>query len=105
TAAGSTDVILDVRPDGGLEFMLRPSTGALTTFIAGGTQAAPAWLKLVRSGATVTAYASASGTTWWVVGTTTVSMAATISAGLAVTSHNTTTLNVSTFDNVGVSAA
>jgi len=105
TAAGSTDVILDVRPDGGLEFMLRPSTGALTTFIAGGTQATPAWLKLVRSGATVTAYASASGTTWWVVGTTTVSMAATISAGLAVTSHNTTTLNVSTFDNVGVSAA
>jgi len=35
-APGSPEVILDVKPDGGIEFMKRSSPGGQTTFIAGG---------------------------------------------------------------------
>jgi hypothetical protein len=102
TAAGSAHVILDVKPGGGIEFMTRPTTGATTTFLAGGTQAVPAWLKLARSGSTVTASVSANGTAWTVIGSTQVSIASSALVGLAVTSHDTTKLNTSTFDSVAV---
>jgi regulation of enolase protein 1 (concanavalin A-like superfamily) len=95
-------VILDVKPDGGIEFMTRPSTGAATTYIAGATQPVPAWLKLVRSGSTVTGSVSADGSTWTVVGSTTLSIASNVLIGLVVTSHDTAQLNTSTFDTVTV---
>jgi regulation of enolase protein 1 (concanavalin A-like superfamily) len=103
-SAGSAHVILDVRPDGSIEFMKRSSTGASTTWLAGGTQAFPAWLKLTRSGSTITGFVSANGTTWTTVGTTTLSIATAANIGLAVTSHNASALNTATFDNVTVTA-
>src|SRR5262249_13322796 len=102
TAASSAHVVLDVRPNGSIEFMTRSANGAATAFIAGGTQTTPAWLKLVRSGGTATASISADGSTWTTVGTTPVTMAATATIGLAVTSHDTSQLNTATFDNVSV---
>jgi len=102
TAAGSAHVLLDVKPGGGVEFMTRPTTGNLTTFLAGGTQPVPAWLKLARSGSTVTASISADGATWTVVGSTQVSIASSALVGLAVTSHDTTRTNTSTFASVAV---
>jgi regulation of enolase protein 1 (concanavalin A-like superfamily) len=100
TSATAAHVILDVKPDGGIELMTRPSTGAATTYIAGATQPVPAWLKLVRSGSTVTGSVSADGSTWTVVGSTTLSIASNALIGLVVTSHDTTQLNTSTFDTV-----
>src|SRR5262249_16201141 len=91
------------RPGGAIEFMDRASTGAGTAFIAGGTQSLPAWLQLSRSGSTIIGSVSADGSNWTTIGTTTVSMATSIDAGLAVTSHDTTATNTSTFDNVTVS--
>jgi hypothetical protein len=91
---------MDVRPDGSLELMTRSATGGSTAWLAGGTQAFPAWLKLTRAGATVTGYASANGTTWTVIGSTTTSMPASALIGLVVTSHDTSVANTSTFDNV-----
>jgi len=102
--AGSAHVILDVRPDGSVEFMTRSSAGSSTSFIASGSQGFPAWLKLTRSGSTVTGSTSADGATWTTIGTTSLSIAAAANIGLAVTSHNTAALNTSTFDNVTVSA-
>jgi Gylcosyl hydrolase family 115 C-terminal domain len=96
-------VILDVRPDGSVEFMKRASTNGSTTFLASASQPFPTWLKLARSGNTVTGSVSANGSTWTTVGTTTVSMSTSATIGLAVTSHNTSALNTSTFDNVTVS--
>ena len=84
------------------EPMTRPTTGNLTTFLAGGTQPVPAWLKLARSGSTVTASISADGATWTVVGSTQVSIASSALVGLAVTSHDTTRTNTSTFASVAV---
>jgi hypothetical protein len=63
---------------------------------------APYWLQLVRTGNTFTGFASADGVTWNQVGTITVTMAGNVQAGLAVTAHNNTTLNTSTFDNAKI---
>src|SRR5262249_12376684 len=100
--AGAADVILDVKPGGGIEFMSRAVSGGSTTFIAGAAHAAPVWLKLTRSGATVSGFVSGDGSAWTLVGSTSVTMASTAYLGLAVTSHDTTLLNKSTFDGVSV---
>lgn len=102
TAAGAAHVILDVRPDGSIEFMTRQSTGGATTYLAGATQAPPTWFRLTRSGNTVTGAVSSNGSTWSTVGTTTTSMAASATIGLVVNSHNTSALNTSVFDNVSL---
>src|ERR1051325_9710957 len=49
-AAGSAHVILDLRPNGSIEFMTRSANGGVTTWLASVTQPAPAWLKLSRTG-------------------------------------------------------
>lgn len=100
--AGSADVILDVVPNGSVEFMARTAAGGSTTYLGGTTQAPPTWLRLVRSGTTVTASVSADGVTWRTVGTTSVSLGTSVYAGLAVTSHNTSLRNTARFDNVTV---
>jgi regulation of enolase protein 1 (concanavalin A-like superfamily) len=100
--AGSAHAILDVRPDGNVEFMVRTTNGGPTTYVAGRTQAFPAWLKLTRSTTTITAYVSGNGTDWTQVGTTTLSIAAAATVGLIVNSHDVGATNSSTFDNVTV---
>lgn len=102
--AGSAHAILDVRPGGSVEFMDRTASGGATNYVAGAAQAPPAWLKLARSGSTITASVSANGSTWSTVGTATVSMASSIYVGLVVCSHVTGTLMTATFDNVAVTA-
>jgi hypothetical protein len=101
-AAGSAHVILDLRPNGEIEFMVRSASGGSTSWISGSTQATPAWLKLTRTGTSVAGFVSSNGSTWTQVGTTTLSIPAAAYAGLAVTSHDVTKLNTSTFDNLTV---
>ena len=101
--AGAVDVILDVRPEGAVEFMTRSTTGGATAYITGATQLIPTWLKLSRSGATFTAAVSADGVAWTTIGSVVVaSMSTGAYVGLAVTSHTTSTLTSATFDNVTV---
>ena len=102
TAAGARHVIIDVRPNGSVEFMTRTATGGATTYIAGASRPTPAWLRLTRSGSTVTGAVSADGTSWTTVGSTSTTMPASVRIGLAVTSHDNTLLNTSTFDNVAL---
>ncbi len=102
TAAGSANVILDVRPNGSVEFMDRPADGAATSYLAGSTQALPAWLKLGRSGSVVTGSVSADGVAWTAIGSTTIAFGPSIVAGLAVTSHDTTQIATATFDTVSL---
>ena len=47
----------------------------------------PFWVKLARSGATISAYQSPDGASWALVGTATVTLPATALIGLAVSSH------------------
>jgi hypothetical protein len=103
-SASAAHVILDGVPSGGVEFMTRPSNGAATTWIAGATQARPAWLKLARAGAVVTGSVSANGTTWTPVGSITVSIGSSALVGLVVSSAVAGVLNAATFDSVTVTS-
>jgi regulation of enolase protein 1 (concanavalin A-like superfamily) len=93
-------VVLDIRPDGPVEFMARSSSGAEMQFIAGASSPFPVWLKLERTADLFTGSMSHDGRNWEVVGTTTFSVPEVITAGLAVTSHDTTSINTSLFDRV-----
>jgi regulation of enolase protein 1 (concanavalin A-like superfamily) len=103
-SAGSRHVILDVRPGGSIEFMTRGTTGGSTTYLSGGLQSAPVWLRLARVGSEVTASLSTNGSSWSTVGRTTVSMGSSVSAGLVVCSHAAGSLMSATFDSVSVTA-
>ena len=86
----------------GSGFERRIATSGTTAWTPGSNVTAPYWVKLKRSAANFNAYGSADGITWTLVGTDTISMATPIYAGLALTSHNTSMLNTSSFDNVTV---
>jgi regulation of enolase protein 1 (concanavalin A-like superfamily) len=102
--ADGTTVILDIRPNGLIEFMARPSAGADMQFLAGASATFPVWLKLQRTGSQFTGSISSDGRLWQVVGTTTVAMPSDSLGGLAVTSHDTTSYNTSYFDHVLVAS-
>jgi hypothetical protein len=104
-AANAAHVMLDVTPGGTIEFMTRTSAGAAAAIKANAFHTAPVWLKLVKSGSTVTASISSNGSTWTSLGSTSVSLGSTFNAGMAVTSHNTAVLNTAVFDNANVSTA
>ena len=101
--AGSAHALVDVKPDGGIEFLVRTANGAETSFVAGGFQAMPTWLRLARSGQTFTAAVSMDGTSWVAIGSADLpGFNVFATAGLAVTSHNTGSLTTATFDSIAV---
>ena len=62
--ASAAHVLIDVKPDGGVEFMTRSISGASTTFVAGAVEMFPAWLKLTRVASTITGSISPDGVSW-----------------------------------------
>jgi hypothetical protein len=80
--------------------MRRVITTGTTTRSALTAGAAPYWVKLVRTGNTFSGYQSSNGVNWVLVGSDTIPMTATVYIGLAVSAHNNTLLNTSTFDNI-----
>ena len=110
TAGGSVFAQVEVNPAGGVYYMFRLTDGA-TSSSAGPaathvpTQASPIWLKLVKSGSTITGYYNSTSvtlpTTWTTQGSASLSnLPVNYIGGLAVHSHNATTLTTVTFDNV-----
>jgi hypothetical protein len=83
-------------------FLSRATAGTVPTIHetnASGDQ----WIKLVRIGNVFSAYISANGSSWTLVGTTTVVMNSTVLIGLAATSQNTSTTETGVFKNVSFS--
>jgi regulation of enolase protein 1 (concanavalin A-like superfamily) len=72
--------------------------------VGGAVATAPYWVKLTRSGSTITAYQSANGSTWSRVGAATINMSANVLVGLVVSSHSTTVPSTATFDGVSTSS-
>ena len=99
--ANSAYAIAALTPANGVNMQYRASTGALAVHnwqLAGG---APTWVRLVRTGSSVQAYASANGTSWNALGgAVAVPMAGTVYAGLVVCAHNNGVLSTVRFDNV-----
>jgi regulation of enolase protein 1 (concanavalin A-like superfamily) len=86
----------------GVAFQRRTSVSGLTTHTAGAYVSAPQWVRLVRSGSTLTSYSSADGVTWVKIASDTVQLGAVAYVGVAVTSHTATALTTASVSNVGL---
>lgn len=103
--AGSREAIAAVTPSNGVSFTWRSATNGASSYTNGNAGSAPYWLRLQRSGNTITAFKSANGTTWTQYASTTITMGTSVYVGLAVTSHNNNVLATDTFDNVTVTGS
>ncbi len=92
--------ILDLKPDGSIEFMTRGSNGASVIFIATASVSFPQWLRLEWSGGTVTASISSDATSWRSLGASSVALPSAPEGGLAVTSHDNSQLTTGHFDSL-----
>ena len=89
----------------GTDFLYRSGTGNGVS-VAGPTDSTFQFVRLVRSGTTLTAYASATNGNWTQIGSpVTVSMAGTIYVGVAVSSRDDDYLAKATFENLSVTPA
>src|SRR5262245_37348398 len=86
----------------GTAFQRRAVAGDVTTSTAGTASTAPQWMKIERSGQLFSAYESADGLNWTLVGTDTIAMPQTVLVGLAVTSHTTGASATCSFDAVSI---
>jgi hypothetical protein len=84
----------------GMAFQRRPLAGGTSSSTAGTLSTAPRWVKLQRNGNLFSAYESADGVNWTLVGTDTIAMNTTVYVGLAVTSHTTSVSATCTFDGL-----
>ena len=100
--AGATNAFVAMTPGNGVTWQYRSSTGGGTSVNNSSGLSAPYWVKLVRSGNTFTGYRSPDGVTWTQQGSTTITMSSTVYVGLALTSHNTSSLCTAAFDSVTV---
>jgi hypothetical protein len=102
-SAGSTFADVEVTPANGAVLQARTATGSSAVGTQGPTAIkAPYWVRVVRAGNVFTGAVSPDGTTWTQIGTRTITMAAQVYVGLAVTSHVSSTLGTAVFDSVTV---
>jgi hypothetical protein len=102
TAAGAAYMGVFVTAGAGVTLQTRAVSGGATTATAGPTDAAaPYWVKMVRSGNSLSAFYSSDGQTWTQIGTTiTINLSSSAMIGLASTSKSTTLLSTATVTNV-----
>ena len=86
----------------GYAFDRRIDADGATAHTAGGSGAAPGWIRLVRTGSRIEAFRSADGQNWTSVGSDTVPMAQTVYVGVAVTSRSTSQATVAVADTLTV---
>lgn len=103
SSAGAINAAVFATVSNGISFQWRTASGGSSSNFTVGGLTAPIWVSLVRQSATVSAYYSANGIAWTQVGASqTVGLASQVLTGLAVTAHNNSALNTSTFTNVTV---
>jgi regulation of enolase protein 1 (concanavalin A-like superfamily) len=99
---GSMHAFVLVSSSKGVAFQRRDSTGGASSSTAGSLSTAPRWVKLTRAGDLFTAYESADGNSWTVIGSDSIPMATSVLVGLGVTSHTTSATATVTFDGVSI---
>jgi regulation of enolase protein 1 (concanavalin A-like superfamily) len=99
---GSADAFMVISPARGTAFQRRKVTGAPTSSTTGSNAVPPYWVRLDRAGNTFSAYQSADGAIWRLVGTDTIPMAAGVLIGLGNSSHTTDSSSLAAFDRVSV---
>jgi len=110
--AGAKNVYMFASPtaSNGYRWQVRASAGGSTTSAKLGTTAcgdgtAPVWVKITRTGSTLTGFCSPNCSSWTQVGTTTMTLSSTLQVGLAVTSHADGMVASATFDSVSIGQA
>jgi enterochelin esterase-like enzyme/regulation of enolase protein 1 (concanavalin A-like superfamily) len=98
--ANAANAFIAVTPGNGVTFQSRSSTGGNSGNTNTTGLIAPYCLKLVRSGDTFTASHSPDGVTWTPFESSTIPMNSSAYIGLAVTSHNNSSLCKAVFDYV-----
>jgi regulation of enolase protein 1 (concanavalin A-like superfamily) len=104
-SAGAAHASLFTSVSRGVAFQRRPGTGLSSLSTAGGSGSTPMWLKLERRGSAITAFRSATGTSWTMIDSQTLTLPSTFYVGLAVTSHYTSSAATASFTNVAVTPA
>ncbi len=104
-AFDSAHASMFMTPAQGSSFQFRSGNGNVTQFTQpAGASSFPLWLKLVRSGSTVTGFRSADGVNWGKAGSATVALNQSVFIGLAVSSHMNGSLGTAKFSSVSVQA-
>jgi hypothetical protein len=85
--SGSRYAYMGIVPGGGFRSERRSSTGGVTSYARAGPAKLPnAWVRVARSGDTLSGYKSTDGLNWSLINSTTVAMAPNIYIGWAVAS-------------------
>ncbi len=101
-SADAANAFVGVTPGNGATWQYRSTSAGSTTYNKTAGFVAPYWVRMVRSGNTFTGYISPDGITWTSQGTMTIAMSSVVYIGLAITSHNNSSLGNATFNNVTV---
>ena len=105
TATGSMFAAVVHRGSGGKNMyaIRRTSTGGSTASTSSTSQTPPnCWVKITRTGNSLTMQRSTNGTSWTTINTSTITMATNITVGLIVTSGNNSILDTDVFTDVTV---
>ncbi len=101
TLANSANVFMSLTPTSGAAFQSRTASAATTSRVLVPGKKAPYWVRLVRTGTSVTGWISLDGITWTQVGAAvTLPLGATPVIGLGVTSADNATRALAIFDQV-----
>jgi regulation of enolase protein 1 (concanavalin A-like superfamily) len=100
--ADAQHVMVIVSPGKGIAMQYRSTVGGASANAALRPGTAPEWVRLTRKGNTFTGYSSDDGLTWTTLGSVSITMRFQLGVGLAVTSHDASTLATATFDDVSV---
>lgn len=98
--AEAQHAMLAARPEHGVAFLQRSRTAAVTSQEA--AEAEGPWLRLVRRGDRVSAFASGNGLNWQWVGTVAIAFSEEIYVGVAVSSHDDSQLSTAVFDQLSL---
>jgi regulation of enolase protein 1 (concanavalin A-like superfamily) len=100
--SGSKHAFMILTGKYGYTFQRRIATGGESSNTDGPDGVAPGWVRLVREGNLFSAYQSANGSTWTLIGTDTIAMTGTVDVGLVVNSGASTATATASFTNVTV---
>jgi len=100
--ADSAHAMTVLTPLNGVAFQRRIATAGVSTNTNQYVSKFPYWVRLTRTGSTITAFQSVDGTTWKQVGTETITFGNDVFVGLAVTSHKDGAIATGVFDNVAL---
>jgi hypothetical protein len=102
TGAGVEYAFMAITPGNGVALQDRTASGASAAQVTNTTGlTTPYWVRLIRTGSTITGYISTDGVNWSSQGSVTISsLGSTVDFGLAVSAHNNSALCTATFTHV-----